>query len=47
MRVNFSPAFAASDYFFVFTARIRPGTTVRQISHTVPSHAWAVQCSRP
>ncbi len=36
-----------APYFFVFTARCRVGTTVRQISHTVPSHACAEQCSRP
>ena len=35
------------DYFLVTTARFRPGTTVRQISHTVPSQPNAEQCSRP
>ena len=35
------------DYFLVATARFRPGTTVRQISHTVPSQPNAEQCSRP
>jgi len=34
-------------YFLVFTGRRRPGMTVRQISHSVPSQPRAVQCSRP
>lgn len=34
-------------HFFVFIGRFRSGTTVRQISQTVPSQPRAVQYSRP
>lgn len=34
-------------HFFHFTARFRPGKSVRQISHVRPSQPRAVQCSRP